>query len=330
MTLPQSLVDPRVLRVRPLRHGHARQRAPITPTAVVRRPASPAIDTRRGERPRHDHARRRPQRGEPRPGDPPERRGVHARQLVPRRRPGDGRHRRARLPIRHRWRGVQPTEGADYTAVNLRSATPVPEVGGTTKVASFNVLNYFTTLDSRGANDQAEFDRQEAKIVTAIAADRRRHRRPHRDREQRRHRGRRARRRPQRARRSRYYDFISTGELGTDVITTAFIYKPAEVAPTGAHAVLDSSVDPDFDTDVQPAGAGADVHRPRGRGRGHGRREPPQVEGLRLQRGGRPRHRRRFRQLQHHAHEGGRARSPTGWRRTRPAREPATSSSSAT
>ena len=45
-----------------------------------------------------------------------------------------------------RWR-VQPTEGADYTAVNLRSATPVPEVGGTTKVASFNVLNYFTTLE---------------------------------------------------------------------------------------------------------------------------------------------------------------------------------------
>ena len=45
----------------------------------------------------------------------------------------------------------------------------MPEVGGTTKVASFNVLNYFTTLNSRGANDAEEFERQESKIVSAIA-----------------------------------------------------------------------------------------------------------------------------------------------------------------
>ena len=137
----------------------------------------------------------------------------------------------------------------DYTAVNTREDNPVPEVGGTTKVASFNVLNYFTTLGSRGANDQAEFDRQEAKIVTAIAeidadivglieienngdtavaalvdALNEKIREP-------------------------VYDFISTGVIGTDVITTALIYKPAEVTPAGAHAVLDSSVDPDFDTE---------------------------------------------------------------------------------
>ncbi|HVL60667.1 MAG TPA: lamin tail domain-containing protein, partial [Microbacterium sp.] len=69
------------------------------------------------------------------------------------------------------WR-IQPTQGADFSA-NPRPA--VPEVGGTTKVASFNVLNYFTTLDQpnvpgdqRGANDQEEFDRQEAKIVAAL------------------------------------------------------------------------------------------------------------------------------------------------------------------
>ena len=71
------------------------------------------------------------------------------------------------------WR-IQPTQGADFSA-NPRPA--VPEVGGTTKVASFNVLNYFTTLDQpnvpgdqRGANNQEEFDRQEAKIVAALAA----------------------------------------------------------------------------------------------------------------------------------------------------------------
>ncbi len=79
-----------------------------------------------------------------------------------------------------------------------REANPVPEVGGTTKVASFNVLNYFTTLNSRGANDQAEFDRQQAKIVTAIAEIDADIVGPHRDREQRRHRGRHPRRGPER------------------------------------------------------------------------------------------------------------------------------------
>lgn len=49
-----------------------------------------------------------------------------------------------------------------------------PQVGqATTTVASFNVLNYFTTIDNgnngaRGADSAAEFERQEAKIVAAI------------------------------------------------------------------------------------------------------------------------------------------------------------------
>lgn len=141
---------------------------------------------------------------------------------------------------------VQPTQGADYEAVNARS--DAPEVGGNFTVASFNVLNYFTTLGSRGANDQEEFDRQEAKIVSALAeidadvfglieienngdtavgtlvealnaevgAG--------------------------------TYDFVSTGVLGTDVITTAFIYKPSEVELAGDFAVLDETVDERFDT----------------------------------------------------------------------------------
>lgn len=146
------------------------------------------------------------------------------------------------------WR-IQPTQGATYTAVNERPA--VPEVGGTTTVASFNVLNYFTTLtsqdkDARGADTPEEFARQQAKIVAAInemdadvvglieienngdvavgnltealnaaaGEDRWAH--------------------------------VSTGRIGTDAITTAFIYQPAQVAPTGDFAVLDSSVDPRF------------------------------------------------------------------------------------
>ena len=138
---------------------------------------------------------------------------------------------------------IQPTQAADYTSANPR--TGVPEVGGEVTVASFNVLNYFTTLNDRGADTSAEFDRQEAKIVSAIAeidadivglieienngtavatlvaalnaemgAD--------------------------------TYAYISTGVIGTDAITTALIYKPATVAPQGAFAALTAAVDPRF------------------------------------------------------------------------------------
>ncbi|RIK17121.1 MAG: hypothetical protein DCC50_02715 [Acidobacteria bacterium] len=141
------------------------------------------------------------------------------------------------------WR-IQPTQGATYTAVNERPA--VPEVGGTTTVASFNVLNYFTTLGSRGADTAEELVRQQAKIVAAInemdadvvglieienngdeavgtlvtalnaAAG------------------------------AEKWAFVSTGVVGTDEITTAFIYQPAEVEPVGDFAILDSTVDPRF------------------------------------------------------------------------------------
>ncbi|WP_169448612.1 ExeM/NucH family extracellular endonuclease [Ornithinimicrobium pekingense] len=144
------------------------------------------------------------------------------------------------------WR-VQPTEGADYTPQNPRPA--VPEVGGTTTVASFNVLNYFTTLTSedpqaRGADTETEFARQQAKIVAAINemdtdvvglmeienngdvavgnlvdalnAD---------------------------ADDAGKWAFVSTGVIGTDAIAQAFIYQPARVTPVGEEALLDSSVD---------------------------------------------------------------------------------------
>lgn len=79
-----------------------------------------------------------------------------------------------------------------YTTANPRPVAP-PAVGGNVKVASFNVLNYFTTFTNgataggqtgqgcsqggtvsasncRGANSLAEFQRQRAKIVEALAA----------------------------------------------------------------------------------------------------------------------------------------------------------------
>ena len=60
-------------------------------------------------------------------------------------------------------------EGADYASVNPRPAEP-EDVGGTLTVASFNVLNYFTTLDSRGADTPTELVRQTDKLVAALAA----------------------------------------------------------------------------------------------------------------------------------------------------------------
>lgn len=69
-----------------------------------------------------------------------------------------------------------PTDG-ELVRQNPRP-TEAPDVGGTVKVAGFNVLNYFTTITGgtgpdggqspRGASSDSEFARQQAKIVAAI------------------------------------------------------------------------------------------------------------------------------------------------------------------
>jgi uncharacterized protein len=85
---------------------------------------------------------------------------------------------------------LHPTVPPVFTRVNNRNATP-PAVGGSLKVASFNVLNYFTTFgdgtsasggsglgclpgntaaDCRGADNATEFARQRNKIIAALAA----------------------------------------------------------------------------------------------------------------------------------------------------------------
>ena len=72
---------------------------------------------------------------------------------------------------------VQPVNVIDpaapaalLTFVRANARPDLPEVGGTFEVASFNVLNYFTTYGDRGADNEAEFLRQAAKIVEAIIA----------------------------------------------------------------------------------------------------------------------------------------------------------------
>ncbi len=160
---------------------------------------------------------------------------------------------------------------------NPREAAP-EDVGGSLKVASLNVLNYFTTLDDgssttdtgngpRGADDltrfssnsdlantdpDAEFDRQAAKIVEAIVA--------------------------MDAdilglvelensasdaaiadlvakvnaeMGAGTYAYVATGLVGDDAITNGFIYKPSTVETTGDFAVLDETIDARFDTSVQ-------------------------------------------------------------------------------
>ncbi|OAV45382.1 ExeM/NucH family extracellular endonuclease [Lewinella sp. 4G2] len=61
---------------------------------------------------------------------------------------------------------LQPTDPG--TIVENERPTSAPDVGGNLTVVGMNVLNYFTTLGQRGADNAQEFDRQEAKIVAAI------------------------------------------------------------------------------------------------------------------------------------------------------------------
>lgn len=161
---------------------------------------------------------------------------------------------------------LQPTSAVNFQGSNPR--TMVPDVGGTLKVASFNVLNFFNGDGSgagfptlRGADTLTEFDRQRDKIVSAIVgtgadviglielendgygstsaiqtlvnalnlqAG------------------------------AGTYGFINPGRstVGTDAITVGIVYKTGVVRPVGQTAILDSSfVDPDggggFNTSVQ-------------------------------------------------------------------------------
>ncbi len=160
---------------------------------------------------------------------------------------------------------LMPTVEPVFVSTNPGPVT-APDVGGSLQVASFNVLNYFTTLDGagsicgpamdqgcRGADSQDEFDRQHAKLMTAmllldadivglielennesaalqsivdglnsVAG-------------------------------AGTYDFVDTGTIGDDAIRQGLIYKTGTVAPSGDFAILDSSVDPLFnDTRNRP------------------------------------------------------------------------------
>lgn len=159
-------------------------------------------------------------------------------------------------PTPNRDYRLQPVAAPQFTNTNLRQSAP-DAVAGTVSVASFNVLNYFTTLDGngstcgpdanqgcRGADSAEELQRQQDKLVAAIMAmdadivglielenngfgpdsaiqtlvD---------------------------ALNTAYggeiYQVAGTADqqpLGTDVIVVGFIYKPAIVSPVGLPATL--------------------------------------------------------------------------------------------
>lgn len=161
------------------------------------------------------------------------------------------------------WK-LRPLPEVDYTfaSVNPRPTAP-DEVGGRLQVASFNVLNYFATVDTtpsndtgpcgpggtndcRGADSERERQRQLAKIVAALETidadvfglieiqndaglatqqivDA-----------------------LNAATAPGTYDYIETGTIGTDAIKQAFLYKTATVKPVGDYELLTSEDDPRF------------------------------------------------------------------------------------
>lgn len=154
------------------------------------------------------------------------------------------------------WR-LMPTVDPEFISTNPRPGAPA--IGGTLRVASFNVLNFFTTIDGgqsdcgpredqscRGADSSTELARQLEKSVTALVmldadiigvmeienneseslstlVD---------------------------AMNARIgaanYSWVDSGTVHDDVIKTGFIYRSSTISTVGDFALLDRSVDSRF------------------------------------------------------------------------------------
>lgn len=153
---------------------------------------------------------------------------------------------------------LMPTVEPQFFAANPRPGPPA--VDGSIRLATFNVNNYFSTLDSgrsvcgpardsncRGADSEEEWTRQIAKIATVlkmmdahvvalVEVENN----------------------PDASLRTIVgvlnlatsqgrYSFIDTGTIGDDAIKVGLLYQPAAVRPVGDFAILDNSVDARFD-----------------------------------------------------------------------------------
>ena len=162
------------------------------------------------------------------------------------------------------WR-IEPTQAVVFKNDNPRPGAP--DIAGSTRVASYNVLNFFSTLDDgkstcgpldnircRGANSIVELGRQLEKTVSALAlmdadiigmtelennnsqsivmiVDALNTRIGNKD-----------------------YRFIDTGTIYNDVIKAGIIYKSSTIKTAGPFALLTSAVDPRFiDNKNRPA-----------------------------------------------------------------------------
>lgn len=153
---------------------------------------------------------------------------------------------------------LMPTTDPQFVSANPRPGPP--SVAGGIRIVSFNLNNFFSTIDSglnicgpaanancRGADSTEELSRQLSKIVTALnmldtaivglvelennasaslqslvdALNA--------------------------AVGAGTYSFVDSGSIGTDAIKVGLLYKPAVVQAIGPYAILDSSVDSRFD-----------------------------------------------------------------------------------
>lgn len=151
---------------------------------------------------------------------------------------------------------IHPTATIEYTPRNPRPSPP--RVAGELRVATFNVLNYFTTLreagrvcgprggrDCRGAADYPEWERQRAKLLAALhgvgadilgLVELENNRAAQADLVA-----------GLNAREGReVWTAVATGVLGSDAIRVGLIYRRDRVSPVGGHAILDNGFDPDF------------------------------------------------------------------------------------
>lgn len=161
------------------------------------------------------------------------------------------------------WRIRPVTEAYSYAFTQVNPRVPMPEVDGRIKVASFNVLNYFLTIDTsntcaptqnqdcRGADSAQELERQRTKMLAALSAldadvfgfmemENTPGVEPLAD----------------IVAGLPGYAYVDTGVIGTDAIRVGIIYKTSTVAPVGNYAVLDTQA---F---VNPRNADVDRNRP--------------------------------------------------------------------
>jgi len=153
---------------------------------------------------------------------------------------------------------VQPTSAPKFSCGNPRPATPA--ISGRLRVASFNVLNFFSTIDDgqprcgpsdgqecRGADSENELARQRAKLGEALAGTRadvigllelENNKRASLDALVA---GLNA------AIGGNVYAYVDTGTIGSDAIKVGLLYRPATVKPAGKFALLTKAVDPQFE-----------------------------------------------------------------------------------